>query len=145
MHPTQLPLKKSMMQLYFTSLKNGKHSMPASRNTCFKLSSAQIRLAVNHEEQTIQFFFPKRLLPAPVSISSSDIGLKIDPNKASLFQSSYLASILDICYKKYCLSLQEKIANNERVIDRHTWKNCLLFHLTIAAIKKHRRVCQSKQ
>ena len=80
-------------------------------------------------------------------ISPSDIGLKIDPKKASLFQSFYLTSTLklDTCYNEYCPSLQEKIANNERVIDRHTWKNCLLFHLTIAALKKNRRVCQSKQ
>ena len=121
--------------------------MPASRNICFKLSSAQIRLAVNHEERTIQFFSPKRLLSAPVPISPSDIGLKIDPKKASLFQSFYLTSTLklDTCYNEYCPSLQEQIVNSERVIDRHTWKNCLLFHLTIAALKKNRRVCQSKQ
>ena len=89
--------------------------MSASRNTCFKLSSAQIRLAANHGEQTIQCFFQKQFLPAPVPISPSDNGLKIDPKKGpfrSLFQSFYLASAIksDTCYDEYCPSLQERNA-----------------------------------
>ena len=34
---------------------------------------------------------------------------------------------------------------NERVIDWHMYKNCSLYHLTVAAMKKHKHVCQSKQ
>ena len=34
---------------------------------------------------------------------------------------------------------------NERVIDRHTFKNCSFYHLIIAPMKKHKRVCQIKQ
>ena len=148
MHPTHLPFKKSTMKLYFLSLKNGKHSMSASRNSCFKLSSAQIRLAANH--RAIQCFFPKRFLPTPVPISLSDNGLKIDPKEGwfrSLFQSFCLASTwkLDTNYHEYCPSLQESNAKNKRVIDRRMCKNCSLYHSTIAAMKKHKRVCQSKQ
>ena len=32
-----------------------------------------------------------------------------------------------------------------KVIDRRTCKNCSFYHSTIAAMKKHKRVCQSKQ
>ena len=124
--------------------------MSASRNTCFGLSSAQIPLAANQGEQTIQCFFPKRFLPAPVAISKSDNGLKIDPKKVSfrsLFQSFYLASALklDTCCNKYCPSVKKRNAKNERVIDRRTCMNCSLYHSTIAAMKKHKRVSQSKQ
>ena len=102
--------------------------MSASRlNTCFKLSSAQIRLAANHTEQTIQMIFSKQFVPAPVP--TSDNGLKLYPKKGSfrsLFQSFYLASILklDTCYNEYCPSLEKRNAKNERVIDRGTCKNC---------------------
>ena len=93
---------------------------------------------------------PKRFLPAPVPISTSDNGLKIDPKKGSfrsLFQSFYLASTLKLgtCYDEYCPSLQERNAKDERVIDRRTCKNCSLYHSTIAAMKKDKRVCQHKQ
>ena len=89
-----------------------------------------------------QMFFPKLFLPAPVPISPSDNGLKIDPKKdsfRSLFQSFYT------CYDKYCPSLQERNAKNEGVTDRQRCKNCSLYHSTIAATKKQKRVCQSKQ
>ena len=124
--------------------------MSASRNTCFGLSSAQIPLAANQGEQTVQCFFPKRFLPAPAAISKSDNGLKIDPKKVSfrsLFQSFYLASALKpgTCCNKYCPSVKERNTKNERVIDRRTCMNCSLYHSTIAAMKEHKRVSQSKQ
>ena len=67
-------------------------------------------------------FFPKQFLPGPVTISTSDNGLKIDPKKGSfrsLFHFFYLASTLklDTCCNEYCPSLQETNAKNEGVID----------------------------
>ena len=63
-------------------------------------------------EKKLSNVFPQRFLPAPVPVSTSDNGLKIDPLKGSfrsLFQSFYLASTLklDTCYDEYCSSRQE--------------------------------------
>ena len=38
-----------------------------------------------------------------------------------------------------------RIAKNERLIDRQTCKNCSLYYLTIAAMKKRKRVYHCKQ
>ena len=89
-------------------------------------------------------FFPRRFLPAPVPILTSDNDLKIDPKKGSfrsLLQFFYFASTwkLDTCYNEYCPPLQERNAKNERVIDRQTYKNCSLYHSTIATMKKRKR------
>ena len=126
LHPTHLPMKKSTMKLYFTTLKNGKHSMSASRNTCFKLSNAQIRLDTNHRGKTIQCFFK-----VIFTSSRANLNIKFDPKKGSirsLFQSFYLASILklDTCCNEYRPSPQERNVKNERVIDRRTSKNSSL-------------------
>ena len=97
--------------------------MSATWNKCLKLSSAQILLAANHGWQTIQYFY------------QNDFYQLIMAWKA----------IHKKVHHEYCSSLQKRNAKNERAIDRRTWKNCLLYQSTIAAMKKHKGVCLSKQ
>ena len=148
LHPTHLPIKKSTMKLYFTSLKNEQHVRQSQY--MLQIIKCSDSFCGKPWRTNYPMFFPKQFLPVPVTISTSDNGLKIDPKKGSfrsLFHFFYLASTLrlDTCCSEYCPSLQEKNAKNEGVIDWHTCKNCSLYHSTVAAMKKLKSVCQNKQ
>ena len=100
--------------MYLPCLNNQKHNMSASRNTCFKMIKCSDSSCCKPWRANYPIFFPKQILPAPVPISISDNGLKIDSKRSSfrsLFQSFYLVTTLKLdftCYVEYCPSLQRK-------------------------------------
>ena len=91
-------------------------------------------------------FFPDRFLPPPIPIAAFSKGLEINSDSGkfrSLFQGLYLqqALKLNICYDEHCPSLQKKNALGKTILQRRKCPKCHLYHSTIAAMSKHKKMC----